>query len=255
MTILDAFRLDGKVVLVTGANRGLGAAMAVGLAQAGADVVGLSRGEAREVAQQVTALGRRFHHVGCDLLAATPNDLQQVVAEVVAKLGRLDILVNNAGIVRRRVAFDCTEADWDDVVQINLRAAFYLAQAAGRVMRTQGGGKIINIASVLAFEGGLLASSYAATKHALVGLTQALANEWAAANINVNAIAPGYFATDMTETLETDPVRGPAILQRIPAGRFGRPEELQGVVVFSASAAASYAHGATFVVDGGWLGR
>jgi 2-deoxy-D-gluconate 3-dehydrogenase len=255
MTILDTFRLDGKVALVTGANRGLGAALALGLAEAGADVVGLNRGEPGEVAAQIVALGRQFHHLRCDLLTATPDELRQVVANVVAQCGRLDILVNNAGIVRRRAAFDYTEADWDDVVQINLRAAFYLAQAAGQVMREQGGGKIINMASVLGFEGGLLVPSYAATKHALVGLTQSLANEWAAANINVNAIAPGYFATDMTEALANDPVRGAAILQRIPAGRFGRPEELQGVVVFLASDAASYVHGATFVVDGGWLGR
>ena len=256
MGILDRFSLAGKVALVTGASRGLGQALAIGLAEAGADIAGLSRGnEARETQEQVEALGRRFLHVRFDLGAASVAQLQQVVAEVVAELGRLDILVNNAGIVQRTPALEFSEADWDAILQINLKAAFFLSQAAAKVMLNQGGGKIIQIASVLSYQGGILVPPYTAAKHGIAGITRALANEWARHHINVNAIAPGYFETDATEALSQDKARYQAILDRIPAGRWGKPDDLKGVVVFLASEASNYMHGAIVPVDGAWLAR
>jgi len=256
MSVLDLFRLDGKVALVTGASRGLGQAMSVGLAEAGADIAGLNRTEdCNETRVLVEATGRRFLNIKADLLRATPQDLAAHVQQVVSELGRLDILVNNAGIIRRAPALEYTEADWDEVIDINLRALFFLTQAAARVMVQQGGGKIIHIASMLSYQGGILVPSYTAAKSAVAGLTRALANEWAAKGINVNAIAPGYMATDNTAPLRADPVRNQAILDRIPAGVWGVSDDLKGVVVFLASDAARYMHGAIVPVDGGWLAR
>lgn len=256
MGILEQFSLKGKVALVTGASQGLGQGMAVGLAEAGADIAGLDRTpDCNETCAQVEALGRRFINLECDLLDAPVSDLGAHVARVVAELGRLDILVNNAGIIRRAPAIDYTEQDWDDVLHINLRAVFFLSQAAARVMREGGGGKIINIASMLSFQGGILVPSYTAAKSAVAGVTRALANEWASLGINVNAIAPGYMATANTAPLRADPARSQSILDRIPAGRWGTPDDLKGAVVFLASDAAAYVNGAILPVDGAWLTR
>jgi len=255
MNILEQFRLDGKVALVTGAGRGLGQAMARGLAGAGADVAGLDVLSLQETQHQVQVLGRRFLPVACDLREDSVDQLDRVVQQVVGEMGRLDILVNNAGIIRRAPALEFSEAYWDDVLQIDLKALFFLSQSAARAMVQQGGGKIINVASMLSFQGGILVPSYTAAKSAVAGLTRALANEWAAMGINVNAIAPGYMATDNTAALRADPERSQAILARIPAGRWGEADDLQGVVVFLASPAASYLHGAIVPVDGGWLAR
>lgn len=252
----DLFRLDGRVALVTGASQGLGQGMALALAAAGADIAGLDRCTSEVTADQVRALGRRYVQVCCDLLDASVADLQGVVGQVVVELGRLDILVNNAGIIRRGPALDFSEADWDDVLHINLKAVFFLAQAAARAMVAQGrGGKIINIASMLSFQGGINVVSYTAAKSGVAGVTHALANEWAKHGINVNAIAPGYMATDNTAPLRADPVRTAAILERIPLGRWGTPADLDGVVVFLASTASDYMCGAVVPVDGGWLAR
>ena len=255
MGVLDSFRLDGKVALVTGVGRGLGQAMALGLAEAGADVAGLYLSRYEETQGGVEPLGRRFLPVPCDLQEATPARLKAVVDQVTGEMGRLDILVNNAGIIRRAPALEFGEQDWDDVIQVNLKALFFLSQAAARVMLQQGGGKIIHVASMLSFQGGITVPSYTAAKSAVAGLTRAMANEWAARGINVNAIAPGYMATDNTAPLRADPKRNPAILARIPAGTWGDPAELKGVAVFLASAASSYMHGAIVPVDGGWLAR
>lgn len=253
--ILDAFQLEGKVALVTGASRGLGQAMALGLAEAGADIAGLDLTECAETCEQVEGLGRRFHSVVFDLREATPDRLTEVVSEIVANLGRLDILLNNAGIIRRAPLFEFSEVYWDDVLQINLKALFFLSQAAGWQMAEQGGGKIINIASMLSFQGGILVPSYTASKSGVAGVTKALANELAGKNINVNAIAPGYMATDNTAPLRADKKRSAAILERIPAGCWGDPADLKGIAVFLASAASDYIHGAIIPVDGGWLCR
>ena len=254
--IRDRFRLDGKVALVTGASRGLGAAMAVGLAEAGAHIMALDRSDdCAETCAAVQALGRRFTQITADLGQKTPDDLCALVEQIVADQGSLDILVNNAGIIRRAPALDFSESDWDDVIAINLKAVFFLMQAAARSMKAAGGGKIINIASMLSFQGGVFVPSYTASKSAVMGLTRALANEWAAFGINVNAIAPGYMATDNTAPLRADASRSEAILARIPVGRWGEPDDLKGAVVFLASAAADYVHGITLPVDGGWLAR
>ena len=253
--ILDLFKLDGKVALVTGAGQGLGQGMALALAEAGADIAGLDRGSSEATGEAVRALGRRYHQVICDLRATSVDDLNQIVAQIVTKMGRLDILVNNAGIIRRAPALEFSEADWDDVLHINLKAAFFLSQAAARLMVPQGGGKIINIASMLSFQGGIIVPSYTAAKSGIAGITRALANEWAKHGLNVNAIAPGYMATDNTAALRANPDRAPAILERIPAGRWGTPDDLKGVVVFLASAASDYIHGTIVPVDGGWLTR
>jgi 2-deoxy-D-gluconate 3-dehydrogenase len=255
MSILDLFRLDRKAALVTGAGRGLGQGMAVGLAEAGADVAGLDVIPLDETQAHVEALGRRFLAVGCDLRDSSVPELDKTVQEVASEMGSLDILVNNAGIIRRSPALEFGEDYWDDVIQINLKALFFLSQAAGRVMVAQGGGKIINVASMLSFQGGILVPSYTAAKSGVAGLTRALANEWAAKGINVNAIAPGYMATDNTAPIRSDSVRSEAILSRIPAGHWGKPEDLKGVVVFLASAASRYLHGSIVPVDGGWLTR
>jgi len=253
--ILDTFKLDGKVALVTGASRGLGQGMALGLAEAGADIIGLDLTECGETCEQVQSLGRRFHSIVCNLLEVSPMQLDEVVSEIVALFGRLDILVNNAGIIRRTSILEFNETDWDDVLQINLKAVFFLSQAAARQMVKQGEGKIINIASMLSFQGGILVPSYTAAKSGVAGITKALANELAGKNINVNAIAPGYMATDNTAPLRADPVRSQSILARIPAERWGVPADLKGIIVFLASAASEYLQGSIIPVDGGWLCR
>lgn len=253
--ILDQFKLDGKVALVTGASRGLGLGYALALAEAGADVAVLDRTACPETVDKIEAMGRRAHQSVCDLSTATPESLQGVVAEVVSSLGGLDILVNNAGIIRRQPAIEFSEANWDDVLQVNLKAVFFLSKAAAAVMASAGSGKIINIASMLSFQGGILVASYAAAKSAIAGLTRSLADEWAPLGINVNAIAPGYFATDNTAPIRTDENREKSIIGRIPAGRWGTPADLQGTVVFMSSAASDYMHGSIVAVDGGWLAR
>ncbi len=253
--ILDSFRLDGKVALVTGARQGLGQGLALALAEAGADIAALDRNDVAETCLGVDALKRRSMAVKCDLKETTPAGLKQIVDGVVSELGRLDILINNAGIIRRAPAADFTEADWDDVLAINLKAVFFLSQAAGRVMLARGGGKIINIASMLSFQGGILIPSYTAAKSGVAGITRALANEWAARGVNVNAIAPGYMETENTAPLRADPKRSASILERIPAGRWGTPKDLAGAAVFLASSASDYLHGAILPVDGGWLTR
>lgn len=253
--ILDLFRLDGQVALVTGAGQGLGQAMALALAEAGADIISMNRGTSEQTGAAVRALGRRFHQIGCDLRQASVADLHAALSQVTREMGRLDILVNNAGIIRRAPAIDVSEADWDDVIQINLRAVFFLAQAAARLMIRQKRGKIINVASMLSFQGGVSVPSYTAAKSGVAGVTRALANEWASAGVNVNAIAPGYMVTENTAPLRADPNRSESILGRIPAGRWGRPADLSGAIVFLASQASDYVHGHLLVVDGGWLAR
>jgi 2-deoxy-D-gluconate 3-dehydrogenase len=253
--ILEQFRLEGRVAVVTGCGTGLGEAMAVGLAEAGADVTGVYNTHVPEKARSaVEKLGRRFLAIQADLISIEPID--GIIAKTVSVFGRLDILVNDAGIIRRAPSLEYSEKDWDDVMNINLKSLFFLCQAAARQFMKQGsGGKIVNIASMLSFQGGILIPPYTASKSGVRGLTQLLANEWAKDNINVNAIAPGYMATDNTEPLRKDSKRGPAILERIPAGRWGAPEDLKGTVVFLASDASSYVNGFTLAVDGGWLGR
>ena len=253
--ILDSFRLDGKVALVTGAHRGLGQGAALALAEAGADVALLERSRSEETIAAIEALGRRVHVVTQDLLTATPEDLAAAVASVVEHLGRLDVLVNNAGTIRRAPVLEHSARDWDEVLAVNLDAVFHLSQAAGRVFVAQGSGKIINVASMLSFQGGILVPGYAASKHAVAGLTKAFANELAAHGVNTNAIAPGYMATDNTAPIRADAARERSIVERIPAARWGRPSDLQGAVVFLASPASDYVNGAIIPVDGGWLVR
>jgi 2-dehydro-3-deoxy-D-gluconate 5-dehydrogenase len=250
----DLFDLSGRVAMVTGANTGLGQAIALALAQAGADIAAVGRSRPDDTAKQVRAAGRKLHAIDCDL-GAKP-DTRAIVAEVVAKLGRLDILVNNAGIIRRNAALEFTEEDWDVVMNVNLKTVFFLSQAAARAMlEGPKRGKIINIASMLSFQGGIRVASYTASKSGIAGLTRLLANEWATQGINVNAIAPGYFETNNTTALRADAERNADILKRIPAGRWGKPGDLGGAAVFLASAASDYVHGAILPVDGGWLAR
>ncbi len=253
--ILDSFRLDGRVALVTGSTRGLGQGAAVALAEAGADVALLDRGDASETAELITALGRRVHRIRLDLGSATPEQLAGAVDEAADALGGLDVLVNNAGTIRRAPAAEHPASDWSDVLAVNLDAVFHLSQAAGRRMIAQGSGRIINVASMLSFQGGILVPGYAASKHAVAGLTKALANEWAASGVTVNAIAPGYMATDNTAPIRADAAREASIMARIPAGRWGTAGDLQGAFVFLASDAAAYVTGAIVPVDGGWLVR
>ncbi|KQV90291.1 2-deoxy-D-gluconate 3-dehydrogenase [Massilia sp. Root351] len=254
----ELFKLDGRTALVTGANTGLGQAIAVALAQAGADIVAVGRSDAAShagTAGQVTAAGRRFGFVQADLSSLEP--IPRVMAEALAASphGRLDILVNNAGIIRRADSLEVTEEDWDAVINTNLKSLFFLSQAAAAHMTQHGGGKIINVASLLSFQGGIRVPAYAASKSAVAGLTKALANEWAARGINVNALAPGYFDTSNTAALKADPERNASILARIPAGRWGEPADLGGAAVFLASRASDYVHGTVLPVDGGWLAR
>jgi len=247
------FDLTGKVALVTGGNVGLGQAIALALAEAGADIASTSRRPADETGAQVKALGRKFLSIEADLSSTKP--IAGVVEQTIGDLGGLDILVNNAGIIRRADSVDFTEADWDAVIDTNLKSVFFLAQAAGRHMIAQGRGKIINVASMLSFQGGIRVPSYTASKSGLAGLTRLLANEWAARGVNVNAIAPGYMATDNTTLLREDAKRNAEILGRIPAGRWGEASDIGGAAVFLASRASDYVHGAILPVDGGWLAR
>jgi 2-deoxy-D-gluconate 3-dehydrogenase len=253
MTMTNPFDLSGKVAIVTGANTGIGQAIALALAEAGADIAAVGRTPAQETVEKARALGRRAEIVSADLSTIEP--VQRIVDETVDKLGGLHILVNNAGIIRRADAVDFTEEDWDAVVDTNLKSVFFLCQAAGRHMIANGGGKIINIASMLTFQGGIRVPSYTASKSGIGGLTKLLANEWASKGINVNAIAPGYIATNNTTALQADEVRNKSIIDRIPAGRWGDASDLGGAAVFLASRAADYVQGHILAVDGGWLAR
>lgn len=248
------FDLSGQVAIVTGANTGLGQGIALGLAAAGADIVAVGRSAPAETAERLQALGRRLHAVQADLASTAP--IADAVEQAFAAYGRVDILVNNAGIIRRADSLDFTEEDWDAVMDTNLKTAFFLAQAVARRWVAEArGGKIVNVVSMLSFQGGVRVPSYTASKSGLAGLTRLLANEWAARGINVNAIAPGYFETNNTEALRQDETRSKEILGRIPAGRWGDPSDLGGAAVFLASRAADYVHGAILPVDGGWLAR
>ena len=252
--ILDNFQLSGRVAIVTGCNTGLGQGMALALAEAGADLVGVNVSEPTETKQQVEALGRRFLDLRANL--ADISCIDGLIAEARKLTGNIDILVNNAGIIRRNDSLDFTEEDWDAVIDTNLKTAFFLSQAVARTWATTGrGGKIINICSMLSFQGGIRVPSYTASKSGLAGLTRLLACEWASKGINVNAIAPGYFSTNNTEALRADETRNRDILARIPAGRWGDPSDISGAAVFLASDAAAYVHGTVLAVDGGWLAR
>lgn len=253
MRILDKFRLEGKVALVTGAARGLGQGMALALAGAGADVVAADIGESAETRDCIRSTGRKCETVEANVAEA--GSAQRLVDRALTAFGRLDIVVNNAGIIRRAPLLEFTEKDWDDVMDVNIKAVFLLSQAAARVMVKQSQGKIINIASMLSFQGGIRVPSYTSSKSAVMGLTRLMACELGPHGINVNAIAPGYMATDNTRALREDPERNKAILERIPMGRWGTPEDLQGLVVFLASDASAYINGYTIAVDGGWLAR
>lgn len=254
--ILDKFKLDGKVAFVTGSSSGLGQAMAVALAEAGGTVVchASKTGGANETVEKIAALGAQTAEVAGDMSdKAVPSRL---VAEIIEKFGRIDILVNNAGTIRRAPAVEFSEEDWELVLEVNLSSIFRLSQAAARKMLERGrGGKIVNIASLLSFQGGITVPAYTASKSGVAGLTKAFANEWARHNINVNAIAPGYFATNNTAALQADETRNRQILERIPAGHWGKPEDLAGAVVFLSSAASDYLQGHILVVDGGWMAR
>jgi 2-deoxy-D-gluconate 3-dehydrogenase len=239
--------------MITGANTGLGQAIALALAEAGADIVAVGRTDPAETKAAVLAEGRRFVAVQADL--GSTQAVSTVVGAALAEFSRIDILVNNAGVIRRRDAVDFTEEDWDDVMDVNLKSAFFLTQAIGRLMLEAGYGKVINIASMLSFQGGIRVASYTASKSGIAGLTRLLANEWAGRGVNVNAIAPGYFATNNTQALRLDEKRNQDILARIPAGRWGKPSELGGAAVFLAAPASDYVHGAILPVDGGWLAR
>lgn len=252
--ILDAFQLTHKVAIVTGCDTGLGQGMALGLAEAGCDIVGVGRKTPHETAEKITRLGRRFLAIQADL--SKQDAIDDIVSQTVSKMGRIDILLNNAGTIRRCDAIDFSEKDWNEVMDLNLKTVFFLSQAVARQFIAQAeGGKIINIASMLSFQGGIRVPSYTASKSGLMGLTRAMANEWAMHNINVNAIAPGYMATNNTQALREDEERNKAILDRIPAGRWGDPVDLKGPAVFLASSAADYINGYTLAVDGGWLAR
>lgn len=250
----NPFDLTGKTAIVTGANTGIGQGIAVALAAAGAAVVGVGRSPMDETREMIEAADGRFHAVHADLSSIAP--VARIVEEAVAFGGQADILVNNAGIIRRADPLEFSEKDWDDVMNVNLKSLFFLSQAFARhVVARGGGGKIVNVASVLSFQGGIRIPPYTASKHGVAGLTRLLANEWAAKGINVNAIAPGYCVTNNTQAIRDDTDRNAAILARIPAGRWGTAEDMGGAAVFLASRAADYCHGTILVVDGGWLAR
>ncbi|WP_263575860.1 2-dehydro-3-deoxy-D-gluconate 5-dehydrogenase KduD [Paenibacillus vietnamensis] len=251
---MSLFDLTGKVAIVTGAGRGLGEAIALGLAKAGADVAFVTnRTPADKGAEAARALGRKAITIQADV--GDRSKLAGIIERTADELGRIDILVNNAGIIRRTPAVDHSYEDWQEVLDVNLNSVFVLSQLAGRYMIEQGSGKIINIASMLSYQGGINVPGYTSSKHAVAGLTKALASEWASKGLQVNAIAPGYMSTDNTEALREDPVRSTQILQRIPAGRWGSSEDLVGPAVFLASAASDYMNGHVLAVDGGWLVR
>ncbi|MDD1512513.1 SDR family oxidoreductase [Priestia megaterium] len=253
MTV-DLFSLDGKVAAITGATRGIGRAMAIALAEAGSDIALLQRSkEFLGVKEEIERLGRKCFIVNCDLENA--SEVSEAISSVVAYFGKLDILVNNAGIQRRSPAVDFAEEDWDAVMNVNLKTVWLLCQQAGRQMLKQGSGKIINMASLLSYQGGITVPAYAAAKGGVAQLTKALSNEWAAKGVNVNGIVPGYIATDMNEALINDETRSRQIIERIPADRWGQADDFKGAVVFLASDASAYIHGHLLAVDGGWLGR
>lgn len=252
--ILDMFKLDGKVAVVTGANTGLGQGMAVALAQAGAKVVGVARRSCDETEKLIKEFGGEFAEVIADL--SSTEVIPSIMEESLKAFGRVDILINNAGLIRRCDAIDYSESDWDDVVAVNQKVVFFLSQAfAKQYIKQNSGGKIIGVASMLSYQGGIRVPAYTASKSALMGLTRAMANEWAKHNINVNAIAPGYMVTNNTAQIRDDEERNSAILERIPAARWGTPEDMQGTVVWLASDASNYVNGYTVAVDGGWLAR
>ena len=251
---MSMFNLKGKVAIVTGASVGLGQGMAIALAEAGADVVGVGIGDMTETKEQVESFGRKFHGIYANLLTIDP--VQSVIQGAVNMFGKVDILVNNAGIIKRNEALDFTEEEWDSVMNVNIKSMFFLSQAfAKQVVSQETPGKIINIASMLSFQGGIRVASYTSSKSGVKGLTMLLANEWGKYNINVNAIAPGYMATANTKALREDKKRNQEILDRIPAGRWGLPSDLAGPVVFLASSGSDYVNGYTIAVDGGWLAR
>lgn len=252
--ILDSFELKGKIALVTGCDTGLGQGMAIGLAEAGCDIVGVNIVEPKETIEKVTALGRRFLSLTADL--SKIDGIPALLERAIAEFGQIDILVNNAGIIRREDAINFSEKDWDDVMNLNIKTVFFMSQAVAKQFIKQGtGGKIINVASMLSYQGGIRVPSYTASKSAVMGVTRLLANEWAKHGINVNAVAPGYMATNNTQQLRKDEERSKEILDRIPAGRWGLPDDLKGPVVFLASKASDYISGYTIAVDGGWLAR
>ncbi|MEM9419868.1 MAG: SDR family NAD(P)-dependent oxidoreductase [Planctomycetota bacterium] len=256
MGVLDTFKLDGKVALVTGCKRGIGMAMAVGLAEAGADVIGVSaslEAEESDVAKAVEATGRKFTAYTCDFFDR--ESLYKFIEQVKADTPQIDILVNNAGTILRKPAAEHPDEYWDKVIEVNLSAQFVLTREFGKDMVERGSGKVIFTASLLTFQGGITVPGYAASKGGIGQLTMAFANEWAGKGVNVNAIAPGYISTDNTEALRNDPTRSEQILARIPAGRWGLAEDFAGPAVFLASDAAAYMHGTTILVDGGWMGR
>jgi 2-deoxy-D-gluconate 3-dehydrogenase len=252
--ILEDFNLSGKVAIVTGCSTGLGQGMSYGLAEAGADIVGIDYVNAPETRQAIESMGRKFLEIKADL--STLDPIEGIIGQTVETFGKLNILVNNAGIIRRADAIDFTEKDWDDVMNINIKTLFFLCQAAAKQFIKQGtGGNIINIASMLSFQGGIRVPPYTASKSAVMGITRLMANEWAKHNININAIAPGWMATNNTAPLRADPVRNKEIIGRIPTGRWGTPDDLKGAAVFLASDASGYINGYTIAVDGGWLAR
>jgi 2-dehydro-3-deoxy-D-gluconate 5-dehydrogenase len=249
----NPFDLTGKVAMVTGTSTGLGQGMSLGLAQAGADLILVDRVESTETAEKVKSMGRRALTLVADL--SRMDAVADVVARAIHEFGRIDILINNAGIIRRVPAIDFPEKDWDDVMNINAKTVFFLSQAVARDMMKRKQGKIINIASLLAFSGGITVPSYSASKGAVAQITKALANEWAQHGLNINAIAPGYMVTNNTSNLRKDPARTQQISERIPAGRWGTPEDLAGAAVFLASRASDYVNGHVLLVDGGWMAR
>lgn len=251
---MNLFSLEGKVAIVTGCRAGLGQGIALALASAGADIVGVDYMESNETAEKVMATGRKYLGIEANLLSIQP--ISEIIDKTIETFGKLDILVNNAGIIRREDSVNFSEKDWDDVMNINIKTVFFFCQAAAKQYMKQGtGGKIINIASMLSYQGGIRVPSYTASKSGVKGITMLMANEWAAAGINTNAIAPGYMATDNTAALRADAERSADILARIPAARWGTPEDVGGTAVFLASSASDYINGFTVAVDGGWLAR
>ncbi len=256
MSILKGFDLTGRVAIVTGSSTGLGQGIAIGLAEAGADILGIDYVGSNETGEIIEKIGRRYIGVKANLISINKQGIIDLVSEAVNALGHVDILVNNAGIIRREDSLDFSEENWDDVININLRTVFFLSQAvANQFIKQNTGGKIINIASMLSYQGGIRVPSYTASKSAVKGITMTMANEWAKYNINVNAIAPGYMATNNTKQIREDEKRAGEILERIPAARWGMPRDLAGTAVFLASENSSYINGFTIAVDGGWLSR
>jgi 2-deoxy-D-gluconate 3-dehydrogenase len=249
--ILDKFRIDGKIAVVTGGTKGIGKAIVLALAEAGADIFVVSRRPNQDVEKSVLALRRQYMHYSADL--SNRDQTKEVIPAVLEKMGDVNILVNNAGIIRRSPAVDQSEDDWDSTLETDLTSTFLLSQAAGRIMLKKGKGKIINTASVLAFQGGINVTAYTSAKHGVVGLTKAFANDWAGKGVNVNAIAPSFFVTSLTEAILKDPERSKSITSRTPAGRWGTPEDIAGAAVFLASPASDFVHGVVLPVDGGWM--